>query len=205
MNGGPAAGLRSACVVAAAAAVVAGCGGGERSRPERPTPDSGAVSSTPTFSVPSSPPSPGSRPPDGLPTPGPVDQRDATAVSKAAATIMYMVDSTVDAGLRDAKLRAARYLTSEYAAKITAEPRQYGPKEWGRHRAYLAVRLTPLRRESGAPPDRPTTAYRQWEMTTTPTGRDDWRGTPRESVLYMVLARSSEDAPWRVSDVSNVR
>lgn len=126
-------------------------------------------------------------------------------MSRAALTIMYTVDSTVDAGLREAKLRAARYLTPGYTAKVRAEPRQYVPEEWRRHRAYLAVRLKALPREAGAPSDGATAAYRQWEMTTTPTGRDGWRGTPRRSVVYMALARPSEHEPWRVSDVLESR
>ncbi|TDC45422.1 hypothetical protein E1281_30405 [Actinomadura sp. KC345] len=183
---------------------MAGCGDGEQARPEEPPPPTSAApsSSVPTFGLPSAPPSPNATPPADLPTAGQVDQDDATAVSKAALTIMYTADSTVDAGLRDAKLRAARYLTSDYTAKIKAEPRQYVPREWGRHRAYLAVRLESLPREAGSPPDGPTAAHRQWEMTTTPTGRDGWRGTPVTFVVYMALTRSSEDASWQVSDAA---
>jgi hypothetical protein len=146
-------------------------------------------------------PSPSSsRLPDDLPVPGRIDQRDATALSKGALTLMHTVDSTVDAGMRDAKLRAAAYLTPDYTTKLKAEPPQYLPGEWRRHRAYLAVRLKPLPREAGAPPDGPTAAYRQWEMTTTPTGRDEWRGASSRSVIYTALARSSTTEPWRVSD-----
>ncbi|MGP4027389.1 hypothetical protein [Actinomadura sp. 3N407] len=116
-------------------------------------------------------------------------------------TIMYTVDSTIDTGLRDAKLRAGRYLTPGFTSEIKAEPRQYVPHEWRRHRAYLTVRLRALRREAGAPPDGPATAYRQWEMTTISTGRDGWRGTAATSVIYMALTRSSDRAPWKISDV----
>lgn len=111
---------------------------------------------------------------------------------------MYTVDSTVDAGLRDAKLRAARYLTSEYTAEIKAEPRQYIPKAWGQHRAYLTVHLKALEREAGDPSDRPTAAYRQWVMKATPTGRDDWRGAPMEFLVSVDLTRSSKRGPWRI-------
>jgi hypothetical protein len=99
-------------------------------------------------------------------------------------------------------LLTTRYLTPAYTAEIKAEPVQYVPDEWRRHRAYLAVRLQPLVREAGAPSDGPKAAYRQWEMTTVPTGRDRWRGTPSKSVVYMALVRSSEGAPWRISDVT---
>ncbi|WP_433461838.1 hypothetical protein [Spirillospora sp. CA-128828] len=122
-------------------------------------------------------------------------------MSKTALTIMYTVDSTVDEGLRDARLRAARYLTSDYTAKVKAEPRQYLPDIWRQHRAYLAVRLRSLAREAGAPSDGPAAAYRQWEMTTTPTGRDEWHGTPAKLVIFLMLARPSKRDPWRISDV----
>lgn len=115
---------------------------------------------------------------------------------------MYTVDSTVDVGLRDAKLRAERYFTADYAAEVKAGVRQYVPAEWRRHRAYLAVRLEPLAKEAGAPPDEPTAAYRQWEMIATPMGRDKWRGDPTRSVVYVELTRSSPRAPWRISSVS---
>lgn len=146
-------------------------------------------------------PSRSPRIPGGLPDPRRINQKDATAVSRAALTVMYTVDSTVDEGLRNAKLRAARYLTPAFKTEIDAEPMQHIPIEWRQHRVYLAVRLRPLRREAGAPTDGPTGAYRQWEMTTVPTGRDRWRGTPRKAVVYMSLVRSSGHDPWRISDV----
>ncbi|GAA2399746.1 hypothetical protein GCM10010191_03590 [Actinomadura vinacea] len=202
MTGGLAAGLRAACCVVTVAILVAGCSGGERSQSGgRPSSAPGDATVIPTVSGGTPSPSRSPRIPGGLPDPGRVDQKDATAVSRAALTVMYSVDSTVDAGLLNAKLRAAVYLAPAYAAEVRAEPVQYVPKEWRQHRAYLAVRLEPLRREAGAPSDRSTAAYRQWEMTTTATGRDDWRDTPRKSVIFVALARSSERAPWRVSDV----
>jgi hypothetical protein len=153
----------------------------------------------PTVSEASPSPSRSPRIPGGLPDPDQIDRKNATAVSRAALTVMYSVDSAVDAGLRDAKLRAATYLTSAYAAEIKQEPVQYVPDEWRRHRAYLAVRLRQLRREAGAPSDGPTTAYRQWQLTTVPKGRDGWHGHRSEYVVFMSLVRSSKRDPWRIS------
>ncbi|QKW33529.1 hypothetical protein HUT06_05360 [Actinomadura sp. NAK00032] len=147
---------------------------------------------------------PTSSPPGDLPTPDRADGRNATALAKAALTVMYRVDSTSDTGLRDAKLRAARYLTADYKAEVATEPVQYIPEEWRRHRAYIAVHLKPIQPEEGAPSDGATTAYRQWQLRTTPTGRDGWRGDPHNFVVYMELTRSSRHAPWRVSNVSAV-
>lgn len=196
-----AAGLRCACCVASAAALVAGCSGGARAQREARPSAPGAASSIPAVSAspPSLPPSP--RPPVELPDSRRVDQQDATALSRAALSVMYTVDSTVDAGLRDARLRAARYLTPDYTERIKAEPVQYAAGVWRLHRAYLTVQLRPLQREAGAPKDNPTAAYRQWEVTTTPTGRDDWRGVARKFMAYVALIRSSEDEPWRISGV----
>jgi hypothetical protein len=114
---------------------------------------------------------------------------------------MYTVDSLVDKGLRDARLRAAPYLTPGCLKRIKDEPVQYIPEEWRRHRAYLTVRIRPLDLENGAPSDGPTIAYRQWELKTTPTGRDGWHDAPVKSVIYMKLARSAAGDPWRASDV----
>lgn len=195
------AGLRCACCVASVAALVAGCSGGVRARPDASPPTTGAASSIPTVN-PSPPPlAPSPLPPAELPDPRQIDQHDATALSRAALRTMYTVDSTVDGGLRAARLRAARYLTPDYTERIKAAPVQYAPGIWRRHRAYLAVRLKPLQREAGAPKDKPTAAYRQWEISTIPTGRDDWRGVPRKFLAYVALIRSSERDPWRISDV----
>lgn len=205
MTGVPAAGVRFAFCVLSVAALVCGCSGGERAQPSARPSTPGAAGIIPTTSVETTSPSPGTpetpRVPGGLPDPDGIDTKDATALSRAALTIMYTVDSTVDEGLRDAKLRAARYLTPEYLAEIKATPRQYVPNGWREHRAYLAVRLKPLRREAGAPTDGPTAAYLQWEMTTTPTGRDGWRDTSSRSLVYMSLTRSSERDSWLISDV----
>jgi hypothetical protein len=202
MTGMLVAGIRSTFCVVSAAALMAGCSSWERAQPGGRPSNPGAESVIPTLSGGSPSPSRGPQIPNDLPDPRRIDQKDATAVSRAALTVMYTVDSTVDAGLRNARLRAARYLTPACTAGIKAEPVQYVPEEWQLHRAYLAVRLQPLVREAGAPSDGPKAAYRQWEMTTVPTGRDRWRGTPSKSVVYMALVRSSERVPWRISDVT---
>lgn len=202
MTGGLADAVRSACCVVSAAALVAGCGGAERARTSESPATPGVASGVPTieFKTPSPVPTRSSRALDGLPDPHHIDQKDATAVSKAALTIMHTVDSTVDEGLRDARLRAARYLTDDYAATIEAEPVQFVPAEWRRHRVHLAVRLRLLERERGAPPDGPTDAYRQWQVTTTPKGRDGWRGEPHTMLAYVALTRSSARGSWRIAD-----
>jgi hypothetical protein len=197
-------GVRVAFCAMSATALLAGCSSDKQAQPPVRPSDPGAPSIIPVPSGGSPSPSRSPRIPGGLPDPRRIDQKDATAVSRAALTVMYTVDSTVDAGLRNARLRAARYLTVAYAAEIKAEPVQYVPEEWRQHRAYFVVRLRPVVREKGAPSDRPTAAFREWGMTTVPTGRDRWRGTRRTSVVYMALVRSSKNAPWRVSDVNVV-
>jgi hypothetical protein len=204
VTGTSAAGIRSVLCVVSAAALLVGCSGERRARQDHVPSDPGAPTVVPTAGGGSPSPARSPHVPGGLPDRHRIDQKDATAVSRAALTVMYTVDSTVDTGLRDARLRAAGYLTSGYTTVVEGEPEQYVPEEWRRHRAYLAVRLRPLVRETGAPPDRRTAAYRQWEMTTVPTGRDRWRGSSSASVVFMSLARSSERAPWRVSDVTVV-
>ncbi|GAA2427044.1 hypothetical protein GCM10010191_44730 [Actinomadura vinacea] len=203
MTGLLAAGARSAFCAVSAAVLAAGCSGGEGAQSGGRSSAPGEATVIPTVSGGTPFPSRSPRIPGGLPDPGRVDQKDATALSRAALTVMYSVDSTVDAGLLNAKLRAVGYLAPAYAAEVRAEPVQYVPEEWRRHRAYLAVRLRPIERDAGAPKDGPTAAYRQWRLITTPTGRDGWRGRPSEFVVFMSLTRSSKRDPWRISDTTS--
>lgn len=204
MNGKLAPGAWAAACAMSMAVLLVGCSSEKQAQPSGQSSNPGAPTAIPMPSGGSPSPSRSPRIPGGLPDPRRIDQKDATAVSRAALIVMYTVDSTVDAGLRNARLRATHYLTAAYAAGIKAEPVQYVPEEWRKHRAYLAVRLRPVVREKGAPSDAPTVSYREWEMTTVPTGRDHWHGTPRTSVVYMALARSSKGMPWRISNVTVV-
>ena len=114
-------------------------------------------------------------------------------------TAMWTVDSAIDRGQRDAYLRACPYLTPDYAARVAAE-QAVGPlpQQWRDHRAYAEVRLELRQPEGDLDPDTPTMAYRQWQVTVTPTGRDEWKGRTVRAIAFVTLTRASPRDPWRV-------
>ncbi|WP_436774449.1 hypothetical protein [Yinghuangia sp. YIM S09857] len=138
-----------------------------------------------------------------LPSTAQVAQSDATAVSSAALTVMFTYDTTTDTTAQDAVLRAQPWLTEAYAA-VQREHVSVGPPgaqwtEWTGHQAYTTPALE--RGRDQAPPDTATTAYRQWLVRYTPTGRDGWKGNETAVVVFTVLTRPSATEPWRVSDM----
>ncbi|GAA4140855.1 hypothetical protein [Actinomadura keratinilytica] len=191
---GPLTALAAALAVAATA-----CGGQEPRRPVTAA-TTAAPSPTPTACRPTAS---AKTPEGGLPDPKDVDQRDATAVARAAVTVMWTVDSAIDRGQRDAYLRACPYLTPDYAARVAAE-QAVGPlpQQWRDHRAYAEVRLELRQPEGDLDPDTPTMAYRQWQVTVTPTGRDEWKGRTVRAIAFVTLTRASPRDPWRVARVS---
>jgi hypothetical protein len=133
--------------------------------------------------------------------PSRIDQGDATAVSRAAVQTMWTVDAALDHGQRDAYLRAQPYLTPDYATRLQNEPEGTLPGLWRDHHAYAKLHLTAQPPESGAGPDTPTTAHRQWQITVNPTGRDGWKAPPIRAIAFVTLTRASGRAPWKVSTV----
>ncbi|MEU8302852.1 hypothetical protein AB0C84_04760 [Actinomadura sp. NPDC048955] len=172
---------------------VASCGS-PRTTPDTKAAPSAAISSpAPASASPS--------PPGGLPDLTRLDQHDATAVSKAALTLMWIVDSTTDHSQRDAYQRAAPLLDEAYKASVAAQPGGLVPGQWTEHRAYAKVRLTPQRPQGDVPTDTPTLAHRGWAITVIPTGRDKWKGAPVHATAFVTLKRKDPGAPWRVSAV----
>jgi hypothetical protein len=137
----------------------------------------------------------------GLPNPHKVDGNNPDAVSRAALTVMWTIDTAIDqGGQHDAYLRAIPYLTDAYATQIRAQPPQTGSAQTilAGHHAYTQVKLT-QGHDDGAPPDTTTVAYRQWVITVTAIGRDGWKGPPVTNLAYLVLNRSGPRQPWRIS------
>ncbi len=134
--------------------------------------------------------------------PATINQRDATAVSRAALTIMWSVDSIRDhAGQRDAYLRASVYFTRDYATRIrrTFAPQRL-PGLWEQHKAFNAVEVKAIEDEDQAS-DTPTHAGRQWSLTITPTGRDGWTGETFTVLAFTELVRADNRHPWRLTNV----
>ncbi|WP_433142608.1 hypothetical protein ACQPZ8_46675 [Actinomadura nitritigenes] len=182
-------------LLAALACAVSACGVGHRAAPEATSPSPTAAISSPA------PATTSSAVPRGLPDLSRLDERDATAVSKAALTLMWTVDSAIDHGQQDAYQRATPLLDSVYKAVIADEGGGGIPGQWSRHRAYAKVRLTRQIVQGDVPADTPKLAHRQWRIDVTPTGRDGWKDAPVHATAFVTLRRDGPDDPWRVSAV----
>lgn len=141
----------------------------------------------------------------GTPRPGlpkNVDTSSADAVGRAALTVMWTMDTTIDTSQYDATMRAAPYLTTKYAAQLKAAPPRSAPgaewTTWTQHKAWTTVALESAD-EAGRPSDTPTDAYRTWTVTTTPHGTDRWTGDPTVTTAFVSLTRSG--GAWKVSAV----
>ncbi|MEU8133622.1 hypothetical protein [Streptodolium elevatio] len=139
--------------------------------------------------------------PPGVPAAGEVNRADAVATARAAVVTMWASDTTTDAGEREASLRAAPYLTPEFAAQLRRDPPVAGPgaewREWAAHRAYVSVTVE-LADEMGRPPDTTNTSVHTLQVTATPVGRDGWKGTPLTQTVMISLSRA-DGAPWAVT------
>ncbi|GAB2785850.1 hypothetical protein [Streptomyces daliensis] len=209
---------------------VSGCGSGEGGEDARTAPSSPATSPSATGTGPyptpaeaeadasasasasdSAPASPGAgatgEPKGGTVRPEDVKGTDADAVSRGALKSLWTFDTAIDSGPRDAELRTAEagWLTDKYADKLRADRPQSVPgaqwQEWDKHRAYTKVGLEQTE-DAAKPADADGEAWRQWTVTTTPTGRDQWSGDPLVVTAYVQLTRTADGKPWRVADVT---
>ncbi|MEU1121954.1 MULTISPECIES: hypothetical protein [unclassified Streptomyces] len=201
---------RPLAAVAASLAVgllASGCGllsddgAAEDPAPPRPRPSVSSDAPEPL------PPGRTGKPHGGIASPDAVDQKDATAVSRAALTLMSSYDTTLDTSRNDAGRRMAEagWCTDDYARELRHADSFSGPgaawSEWAKHRAYTVPKLRAIR-EAGQPEDTPTEAYRQWIVTLTPTGRDKWKGKPEVSTAFVYLTRTTAGDPWRLAAVT---
>ncbi|MFF7176841.1 hypothetical protein [Streptomyces pseudovenezuelae] len=200
----------------AAAVLLAGCGmfndsssSGDASPGKAPTPSGTGPYPEPAEPTPAPvlPSGKAGEPHGGIPSPADVDQADATAVSRAALTALSTYDTALDTSLNDAGRRTADagWCTAGYAAQLREAVHRAVPgaewQTWTQHRAYATVKLSQTE-DAGRPADSDTTAYRQWTITVTPTGRDGWKGTPTTTVAYAELTRTGAGQPWRLNTVT---
>lgn len=208
--------LAAAACAATLAAVLVGCGAfGEGSQdPAPPKQTEPAPSGTGPYPDPATPseaaPLPsgkGGEPKGGIPSPADVDESDATAVSRAALTALTTYDTAIDASRNDAGARVAEagWCTAVYAAELRSAVSRSAPgatwATWVQHKAYTRPKLTQTK-DAGQPADSDTTAYRQWTITLTPTGRDGWTGPPETSYAFVELTRADQSKPWRLNTVT---
>jgi len=132
--------------------------------------------------------------PSRLGTPGP----DRVAV--AAITALRTVDTSRDRSPRDAAARALPLLGGQLAEDVAAAGPPSGSgadwARWAAHGARTVVAATPGA-DSGAPPDTAAVVYRQYTVTVTPVGRDNWQGSALTYVVFATLTHGP--AGWRVT------
>lgn len=128
------------------------------------------------------------------------------AVTAAALSAMWSVDTATDSGWRAAQLRAAPYLDPEYLAALRAAPVPVsGDPDWAswkEHRANILVAVHPGADQP--PPDTPTLARRQAILTLTATGPGGWHAATRSLTVDVTLKRQSPGAAWRITSVEVV-
>ncbi|WP_330346623.1 hypothetical protein OG858_47340 (plasmid) [Streptomyces europaeiscabiei] len=207
---------RAAAAAALAAVLATGCGafggddsGSDAAPPKEPTPSGTGPYPLPRDATEAAPLPTGAtgQPKGGIPSPADVDSSDATAVSKAALTALTTSDTAIDTSRNDAGRRTAEagWCTTSYAEQLRAAVSRSQPgtdwTTWAEHKAYTRPRLT-LTEEAGRPNDTPSTAYRQWTITLTPTGRDGWKGREEVHVAFAELTRATASKPWRLNAVT---
>ncbi|MGW1674612.1 hypothetical protein [Streptomyces sp. NPDC002324] len=208
--------VRAAAAAALAGVLATGCGAfsgdsgdSDAAPPKEPTPSGTGPHPLPRDATEAAPLPTGAtgQPKGGIPYPGDVDGNDASAVSKAALTALTTYDTTLDTSRNDAGRRTAEagWCTTAYAEQLRAAVSRSQPgtdwTTWAAHKAYTKPRLT-LTEEAGRPNDTQTTAYRQWTIALTPTGRDGWKGPEEVHVAFAELTRTTTSNPWRLNAVT---
>lgn len=168
-----------------------------------------AVSSTTAVTT-TTPSSPAPAYPSGTPgtprgnSPAAVNERNPDAVARAALTAMYASDTRIDTSPHDAIVRAARYMTTKYAAELKAAQPHAAPgaqwQEWTDHHSYTIATITESN-DAGRPADTPTTAYRQYTVSATAHGDAGYTDTEQVGTAFVELTRDAAGDPWRVATV----
>jgi hypothetical protein len=156
-----------------------------------------------------------------IPSPAPgVDLHSATAVAIAEVRATWTLNTTVDAGWYAGELAASAYMTPSYAASIRHHPPIGAPGAmwavWAAHQVTTTVSES-IEADPGGPIDTAFTAYRKVVATvtshgavplvggaapkgaTTRDGTDPWVGQAEVWMTYLLVSRTSVDAPWQVA------
>ncbi|KJY44112.1 hypothetical protein VR41_00035 [Streptomyces sp. NRRL B-1568] len=128
-----------------------------------------------------------------------VDAKDATAVAQAIAVANRTYDTDLDASPADAQRRTVQWLSDTLAKNVTdARSLSQPDAAWrtmAAHHGYTTV--TAKRAYDDQQPDSATEAFRQFEVTVTTLGRDDWKGPTDTWVQWIHLTRTSSEQPWK--------
>ena len=136
-----------------------------------------------------------------MPTPGDVNQTDATAVALAGVRATEQSDTLLDSDPNGTAHRAIAWLAPSFAATVRHAPPVAAPgaqwNTWATHHAYLRV-STALGGDDH-PRDTARSALRQVIATIHPIGRDQWRGAAYTDVVFVALTRLA--VGWRLSSI----
>jgi hypothetical protein len=134
------------------------------------------------------------------PNPASADANDPDSTSRVVLALMYEIDTTRDKSFSDGLRRAVPLLSSDYAVQVSNAPSAKPDAKWrlwAQHQAYTAAETTP------SPEDRPadtdTAAYRAYELTVKPIGRDGWTGDPDIKIALVTLLHTA--GGWVVKQI----
>lgn len=141
----------------------------------------------------------------GLPpvpdAPPPAVSASPDQVAQAALEVMFAWYCDRDSGPAAATRRALASLAPPMSTDVLGAPPVAAPGAqwdlWASHRAMLTPRVTPG--NDPTPPDTPTTAYRQYQVTQTVRGADGWVGPDQVTTVFVTLVRTPDG--WRISDL----
>ncbi|GAB2717991.1 hypothetical protein [Kitasatospora kifunensis] len=201
--------IRAAAATAVLAALLAGCSSSTAPPAPRPEPSGSTSANGATPHYPQAAPSQLAgkvgTPPVQLPDAAQVNSQDPAAVSRAAVTVIWTMDTDIDVSQHNAEVRATPFYSARHAAEVANAAPQAAPgadwAQWSQHRAYTTVALRPAN-EDGRPSDTPTEATYRWSLTLNPIGRDGWHGTPQTMAVLTVLTRDDPSQPWRLDSLT---
>jgi len=139
-------------------------------------------------------------PAGGLPPASTLTNADPDVVAAAGLTAYYRADTDLDLGPADTHRRALPWTTGQLATGIRDDQPVTGPgAAWttlAAHHGYTTVIVTRAY-DDGAPTDTRARVYRQFTVTSTPHGRDNWTGPVVTHTNYLTLTRAHSG--WRIT------
>ena len=139
--------------------------------------------------------------------PAPEQPSTPDELADAVAEAWWNLDTTRDDSPADARRRAARYLTTEFAELNTVDlPGNPGAwwTELARKHGRYVVDVTDADQliAEDLPVDSPTNVSRARLVELTPTNEKKWTGSPRVVLMVLELYRPATNEPWLVDDIA---
>lgn len=139
--------------------------------------------------------------------PAKVDDTDLDESSEAVVRTMLSSDTALDQTRTDAYRRASQWMTPDTAEQYTADTTRGTDADWlelEEHDGYTVVTLEDPVAAGQPPGSTKTEGMRAYYATVTPTGRDDWGGTPLTYQAMVVMVRNAPTDPWKAEIINLV-